>query len=851
MIKDLRHSVRMLLNAKGWTAVVVLSLALGIGANTALFSAVDGMLLTKVPVRDPDTLVRFRWVGRNDMVTSSSDYGPIDLAAYGGQRVRTTFSYPMYRQFVADNRTLVDLLACAPWGRTNVVVDGQAELASGFLVSGNYFSVLGVNARIGRTLLTDDDRPTAPPVAVISSKYWHGRFGTDPAIVGKTVKANDVLLTIVGVLPPEFTGIQQPIADAPDITFPLARQSQLDPSAARPGNRDPLTQPTYWWLQVMGRLKPGVTAAQVEGNLGGAFQATARAGFAEYMKSLSDKDRNVSAFRDRTQVARLAVEPGAHGIYDVNTNDMRSVTMLGAVVGLLLLIVCANVANLLLSRATNRQKELSVRLSLGATRWRLVRQLLTESLLLAGMGGVLGILIGYWGYKLLPTPAGTSTPLDWRVLLFVLLISAATGILFGIAPALRGTGVNVNSALKDTGRSVIASKSILGKSLLVAQVALSLVLLVGAGLFLQTLHNLRHVDVGFNPENLLIFRVNPSLNRYDDKKAVLLYHDMLERFAAVPGVRGVAMSQPALLSGSTNTTGIFVQGRTYPPGRPQGDDYDIHRVVASPSFFDVMGIRLVLGRGITDRDTADAPKVVVINEAAVRKYFAGQNPLGQHIGNSPETTGDMEVVGVLHDAKYDNLRGDAPPTEYVPYPQARLSNSVFEVRTAGAPAGAMGSIRDAARQIDPNLPLTDVSTQIEQVEKRFQQERLFAQAYALFGGLALLLASIGLFGLMSYSVSRRTNEIGVRMALGAQPRDVLRLVMGESMILVAIGAVLGVVTALASARLVATQLFGVPPTDLTALAAAIVIMGAVSAFAGYLPARRAARVDPMVALRYE
>jgi predicted permease len=841
----------MLLNAKGWTAVVVASLALGIGANAALFSAVDGILLTKIPVTDPDTLVRFRWVGRNDMVTSSSDYGSINVAAYGGQRVRTTFSYPMFKQFVADNRTLTDLFACAPFGNTNIVVDGRAELARGFLASGSYFSVLGINARLGRVLVADDDRPTAPPVVVISSKYWHARFGTDPTVIGKSVKANNVLVTIVGVLPPDFTGVQQPIAEPPDITFPLALYPQIDPFAGRPGSRDQLTQPTYWWLQVMGRLKPGVTRAQVEGNLGGVFQATARAGFAEYMKSLSDKERGASAYRDRTQVARLAVEPGGHGIYDANSNDLKSLWMLGAIVGLVLLIVCANVANLLLSRATSRSKEISVRLSLGATRARLVRQLLTESLLLAGLGGALGIAVGYWGHQLLPGAPGNVTPLDGRLLLFVLAISGLTGVLFGIAPALRGTGMNVSASLKETSRSVAGSRSLLGKSLLVAQVAISLVLLVGAGLFLRTLANLRHVDVGFNPENLLLFRVNPSLNRYDDKKAVLLYHDMLERFAAVPGVRGVALSQPALLSGSTNTTGIFVQGRTYPPGRPQGDDYDIHRVVVSPSFFDVMGIPLVLGRGITERDTADAPKVVVINEAAVRKYFPGQNPLGQHFGSSPETTGDLEIVGVLHDAKYDNIRGEAPPTEYVPYAQGRFSNSVFEVRTAGAPAAAMGSIREIARQIDPNLPLTDVSTQIEQVEKRFQQEKLFAQAYAMFGGIALLLASIGLFGLMSYSVSRRTNEIGVRMALGAQPMDVLRLVMRESMLLVAIGAVLGVVTALASARLIATQLFGVPPTDLVALAAAIGIMGAVSAFAGYLPARRAARVDPMVALRYE
>lgn len=847
MIKDLRHAVRMLLNAKGWTSVVVLSLALGIGANIALFSVVDSMLLTKIPVRDPDALVRFRWVGRNDMVTSSSDYGPVDAAAYGGQRVRTTFSYPMFRQFVADNRTMMDLFACAPFGMTNVVVDGHAELARAFLASGSYFTVLGVNARLGRVLVPDDDRATSPPVAVISSKYWHSRFGTDPAIVGKTVKANDVLLTIVGVLPPDFTGVQQPITEPPDITLPLALYPQIDPFAAMPGNRDRLTQPTYWWLQIMGRLRPGATPAQVEGNLGGVFQATARAGFAEYMKSLSDRERNNSSNRDRTQVARLAVEPGAHGIYDVNSNDLRSVTVLGAVVALVLLIVCANVANLMLSRATARHREISVRLSLGATRGRLVRQLLTESLLLAGMGGTLGIVVLSWMRQLLP--GGNSVLLDWRLFAFVAGITGVTGIGFGIAPALRGTGMNVSSALKETSRSVAGSRSVLARALLVFQVAVSLVLLVGAGLFLRTLSNLRHVDVGFNPENLLLFRVNPALNRYDDARMRALYKDMLERFAAVPGVRGVALSQPALLAGSLSSTGMYVQGRTYGPIR--NDNNEIYRVVVSPTFFDVMGMPVLRGRGITDRDTTDAPKVVVINEAAVRKYFPNEDPLGRRIGTSPETSGDMEVVGVLRDAKYNSVREAVQPTEYVPYPQSRMSSSVFEVRTAGAPTLAMGSIRDVGQQIDPDLPLTDVSTQIEQVEKRFQQEKLFAQAYALFGALALLLASVGLFGLMSYSVSRRTNEIGVRMALGAQPSDVLRLVLGESMLLVAIGAGLGVAAALASARLIATQLFGVPPTDVGALAAAIGIMGAVSAFAGYLPARRAARVDPMVALRYE
>ena len=848
MLKDLRHAIRLLWQAKGWTTVVVLSLALGIGANTALFSAMNGMLLTKVPVKDPDTLVRFLFWGRNDMSNSSSGYG-YSTKTPDGQDVRASFSYPMYKQFVADNRTMTDLFACAPQGRMNVVVDGQADLSSAFLASGNYFQVLGVSARLGRTIVPDDDTPSATPVAVISSKYWHSRFGTDPNVVGRSIKVNGVLVTIVGVLPPDFTGVLQPVAAPPDISLPLALDTQLNVLPDKAGPR--LAQATYWWLQVMGRLKPGMTAAQVQGNLEGVFQQTARAGMDAYLRSITESERGMSGNRDRTAVPHLRVDSGARGVYDVNTNDLRSLTILMVVVALVLLIVCANVANLLLSRATMRQKELSVRLSLGATRSRLVRQLLTESLLLASLGGVLGILVGYWGRQLLPGPPGETIVLDWRMLAFIVTITGLTGVLFGIAPALRGTGMNVNSALKETGRSVVGSRSVLSKSLLVAQVAISLVLLVGAGLFLRTLHNLRQVDVGFNPENLLLFRVNPSLNRYDEPRMTALYHDMLERLATVPGVRGAAMSNPALLSGSVNGTSFYVQGRVYPPRRQMGDSLSVNRLVVSPNFFEVMGIAVVKGHGFSDRDTSTSPKVAVINEAAVRKYFPNEDPIGKRFGSSPETSGQLEIVGVLHDAKYNDVREPAPPTMYVPHTQARPAAVTFELRTAGAPASVMAAVREAVRQIDANLPVTDVSTQIEQVEKRFMQEKLFAQAYTLFGGLALLLASIGLFGLMSYSVSRRTNEIGIRMALGAQGQDVLRLVMRESMILVVIGIAVGLTIALASSRFVATLLFGLPPTDIMTMGLAMTVMVAVSALAGYLPARRASRVDPMVALHYE
>jgi predicted permease len=543
------------------------------------------------------------------------------------------------------------------------------------------------------------------------------------------------------------------------------------------------------------------------------------------------------------------VDSGSRGVYDVNTNEIRAATILTVVVALVLLIVCANVANLLLSRATARQKELSVRLSLGATRWRVVRQLLTESLLLAALGGALGLVVAYWGKQLLPDAAGRSALLDWRVAAFVLAITALTGVIFGIAPALRATGGDVSGALKQTGRSVVASRSLLGKSLLVAQVAISLVLLVGAGLFLRTLHNLRHVDVGFNPENLLLFRIQPQLNRYDQTRSFALYNRLLERLGAVPGVRGVALTNPALLSGSVTSTSIYVHGRVYANGRDNSDS--IHRLQISPTFFDVMQMPIVLGRALTSRDTETAPKVVLINEAAARQYFPGEHPIGRRFGSSVETSGELEIVGVVRDAKYASVRDAAPPTMYVPYLQGRSGSAVMAVRTAGDPASATNAVREAVRQVDPNLPMTDVSTQIEQIERGFQQEKVFARAYTLFGMLALLLAAIGLFGVMSYSVARRTNEIGIRMALGAQRADVLRLVMRESMILVAAGVAIGVTMALGGSRLVAALLFGLAATDAVTIAAAAAVMIAVSALAGFLPARRASRVDPMVALRYE
>jgi predicted permease len=847
MLRDLRLAARMLLQAKGWTAVVVVSLALGIGANTALFSAINGLLLRKLPVSDPDSLVRFRHAGPNHMRTDVLVYGFTAPDARGRQ-VEPTFSYPMYLQFLADNRTLSDLVACAPLGTLNLVVNGQAEIASGFLASGNYYRMLGATARLGRTITPDDDRPTAAPVAVISHKYWQSRFGGSPNVVGAAARVNNVPVTIVGVLAPEFTGVQQAVGEAPDVSLPLALEPQvmLQPSNLQ---KSLLGAPNFWWLQVMGRLKPGVTAAQVQGNFAGVFQHTARAQFDSFLSSLPPQERSRSYLqRERTDIPELLVDSGSRGIYDVNTTDRRAVVVLTAVVALVLLLVCTNVANLLLSRSQARQRELSVRLALGATRARLVRQLLTECLLLAGIGGALGLLVGRWGQQLLPSAAAQASPLDWRVLAFVAAVSTATGVVFGIAPALRATRTDLNSALKANSWSVARSRSLLGTSLVVAQVTISLVLLVGAGLFLRTLQNLREVDVGFNPRNVLLFRISPALNRYDTPRQAALYDQIGERIRAIGGVRSVAWSNPSLMSGRRFSSSIFVQGRAY--ARGQRDS--ISQMTVSPAFFETMEIPLIAGRGFTARDTRDAPAVVVINEAAARTYFPSEPPpIGRRFGSSIEESGRLEIVGIVRDAKYNTVRDAAVPTLYLPFLQAYQGSATFGVRTADNPLSAAAAVREAVRQVDPNLPLINVTTQLEEVEGRFLQEKVFAQAYTLFGGLALLVASVGLFGLMSYSVARRTNEIGIRMALGAERQDVVRLVMRESMVLVAAGLAIGLGGALAASRLVSSLLFGLAPTDATTMAGAVIVMAVASALAGYVPARRASRVDPVVALRSE
>lgn len=847
--RDLAYAVRTVAHGGGWTLAVVLLLALGIGASTALFSATDALLFAPVSVDDPDSLVRLRWTGRNDATTEHDEYG-FSRPGPDGQRVWGSFSYPIFQHLAAEGAGVAELFASAPFSQTNLVIDAQAELASGMGVTGNYFSVLRVRPRLGRILTPDDDTPAASPVGVITWRYWQSRFGADPSAIGKAIRANGMPLVIVGVLPPEFHGVEEPLREPPDIFFPLARDAEMRASTGR-SETSLLTTPTAWWLQVMGRLRPDATPDTVHARLDGAFQRAARAGLDAYLASLTPDERGSAENRNLRDIPRLLVEPGRRGLYDVEEDAITSAVMLNAVVALVLLIICANVANLMLSRAIVRRKEIAVRLSLGATRGRLIAQLLAESLVLAAIGAALGLVVAWWGVGLLPEPVSAVSVFHWRTFMFMAAATVVTSLLFGVVPAVRTTDVNVNSGLLEAGRRAVPRRSVLARALLVVQVALSLVLLISAGLFLQTLVQLRRVDPGFDTRNLLLVRVMPQASGYDVPRSLALYRTLLERLEGIPGVRGVALAQPALLTGSVSTTSFYLSGKPVPADPRDRNGREIHRVVVSPEFFKVLGIPILKGRGIASGDHADAPRVAVINEAAARRFLSGEDPIGQRFGTSPDRTGEAEIVGLARDAKYSDVREPAPPTMYVSYVQAPRATAVFMLRTQGTADAVTGRVRDVVRRVDPNLPLVSVMTQQQAIERRLAQERLFAQACSLFGGIALLLASVGLFGLMSYNVARRTAEMGVRMALGAQRRTVVQMILAESMWLVGIGIVAGLALTAVASRLIAAMLFGVPPYHVGTIAAAAALLVLVCAAAAYLPARRASLVDPLIALRYE
>jgi predicted permease len=842
LLQDLRYGFRQLLKNPGFTTVAVLSLALGIGANTALFSLVDAVLLRKLPVRKPDELVLFKSaMGQSGIARGHN--GTIMPEPGTGIYVSSSFSYPAFEEMRAHTRTLSDLFAFAPRGNLNVNIDGQAEIASGQLVTGGFYTGLDVQPVLGRAITADDDRTAADPVAVMSYRYWQRRFGLNAAVVGKTVNVNGVPVTIVGVTPPQFyAGLQ--LSASPDLSLPMTLAPRLDPSGK---TRSQMAQAWYWWVRVMGRMKRGVSLEQVRAELEGVFQQSALAG------SQAMPNRRAPDAGPR-ELPRLRVLPGSQGEVYLRQSYEQPLRIMLIVVGLVLLIACANIANLLLGRAVARRQEIAVRLALGARRVRLIRQLLTENLLLAAGGGALGCVLAWWTKDLLlvwqprgGSPLNAELHMDWRVFGFTAAVALLTGLLFGLAPALRATRIDLHSALKENTRGWRSSLSVLGKSLVVAQVAASLLLLAGAGLFARTLHNLQKVEWGFNLESLLYFRLDPHAKGYKTEQMPALYETVSERIGALPGVRAVTISEFAALSGSGSNGSAYAQARA--PLPPPLNN--VFQQLVRWNYLETMEIPLLAGRGLSPRDDERAPKVAVINQVMASRFFGDENPVGRRFGFGAENSGQFEIVGVARNSRYLNPRRDVPAMVYLPYPQHSLRQVTFAVRTAGEPNQMLAAIRAVVRDVDKDLPLFDSKTQMEQLAQSLAQERFFPKLTGVFGFLALLLASIGLYGVMSYAVARRTNEIGLRMALGAQRRNVIKMVLWESMMLVVLGVLIGLGAVLATTRFVSTMLYGLTPTDPATISLAVLVLVTVASLAGYLPARKAAQVDPLVALRYE
>ncbi len=832
---DLRLAARGLAKSPGFTLAVTLSLALGIGANTAVFSLIDALLLESLPVSAPGRLVA---IGDTARVNSLSE-GSIrsDLA-----------SVPMYRRLRDGNRVFSGLFGSGYAGRVRVGSDPAAsgERTRARLVTGNYFSVLGVDAYLGRTFTSDDEAggPGSAPYVVLSYDYWQRRFGADPAVVGKALALNGYPLTVIGVTPPGFFG--EVVAQATDLWVPVVMQPRINPS------RDLLDRWDASWLLLMGRLRPGVSF--------GAARTSLDALFARLVATRADGAIPADLLPDRPGKLRLQVSPGAAGFSYWRRRFSRPLAILMALVALVLLIACANVATLLLERATGRRRELGVRLALGAGHGRLVRQLLAESLLLAGLGGALGALVAVWAdtgllaLVGLPRSAALDPRLDLRVLAFTAAATLLTGLVFGLAPALRATRVELAPALEAGSRSVSGGRARRaggwqwGKLLVVAQFAISLLLVAGAGLFLRTLANLQDLDLGFPRRGLVMLEIDPVSAGYRGERLDALLRELHQRLGALPGVAGVGLSEDGVFSGTDSSTSIALVGRPPLPKEEQEVAYD--RV--GPSYFRVLGIPIVRGRGLGPEDRLGAPRAAVINEAMARAYFPGEDPLGRRFASTDELEDPYVIVGISHDVRDHELRGAVPPRFYLPYLQspAPLSAFNFEIRTA-RPEALIEPVRRSLQGLDPQLVIHDVAPLEANVGYTLRDERLMARLSSIFGALALLLAAVGLYGVISYATTRRTGEIGVRMALGADGRRVLRMVLRETLLLALTGAAVGVPAVLVCARLLASQLYGLSAHGLPTLAGATAVLVTVALAASALPAARATRIHPTEALRSE
>ncbi|HXQ70400.1 MAG TPA: ABC transporter permease [Pyrinomonadaceae bacterium] len=835
LLKDIRYGFRGLIKRKGFAAIAVLTLALGIGANTAIFTLVNAVMLKSLPVSQPEQLVLFS--DTTGEGTSSHD------TPMTGEWKR--FSYPSYIYFHDHNQSFQDLAALRS-GENRLSVrraetqGAAATRASGHLVSGNYFSLLGVNALRGRLLTPDDDKPNAPAAAVMSYRYWEQELNRDPSVVGQTFVLNGTNFTVVGITPQEFFGVR--VRKPPDFWMPLAFHPQIEL------RKSFLDDNQVSFLMLLGRLKPGVSINEAQAGVNLQLQ--------QFLTELAGSQ--LTEERQRAiQSTYIKLAEGYGGISNLRVLYSKPLHMLMAIVGMVLLIACANVGSLLLARATARKAEISLRMALGASRWRIVRQLLTESMLLAAVGGVCGVLLAQWGVTILVNLVTKETPLDTRpdsgVLAFTVGVSILAGLLFGLIPAVRASKTDLATAMKEKART----RSRLGRlslssAMVVLQVGLSMVLLTGAGLFARSLLNLQNENVGVDRSNMLLVGIDPRLAGYKPAELPALYQQVVERLGNLPNVRSVSMATYSPMSGSHRASSIQVPGYT-----PQPDeDVVVEDMLAGPNYAATLGIPVLRGRDLGIRDTVSAPRVALVNEAFANRYFKDQNPVGRNFTFDDETdSGKMlEIIGVVGDVKTEDAREKQEPAVYRPILQiadeAAYSVNVH-VRTAGDPNSFTQAVRQTINDLDDKIPIFGVTTLEEQVHGTLKQDRLIAQLVSFFGALALILACIGLYGVMAHGVARRTSEIGIRMALGARGGNIAWMILRETLLLVVIGLAIGIPTALLAAKFISSQLFGLRPADPVALIGAAVVLTLVALLAGYVPARRASRVNPLKALRYE
>jgi predicted permease len=839
---NLGFAARMLAKSPAFTSIAIGSLALGIGANTVIFTAAQHMLLDKLAVPHPNDLRMLWWTQPNNNGIVEQMWGYFDDGPQDSQ-VSTSFSYPVFEQLRRQNRSMQDVFAFKPMDGQTVNVGGRAEADDVEMVSGNYYAALGVKPQVGRLIQqSDDSRVGSGPVVVISDAFWARHFGRSSDAIGKTILLNSTPLTVVGVNPKDFTGAYSAQGNA-SVFVPFSMQPIVAPSdfGAEDGP-SLLTNTKLWWVLVMGRVKPGVQDDKAAAELNVTLDAAVRSTMTATGKVMP----------------RLLLREGSRGQNPSAGELTKPIYVLLALAGLVLLLACANLANLLLARGAARQREMSVRLAMGATRRRILRQVMTENLMLSLAGGAAGLLLAYAVRNGLPrlmadswSPPAFAARFDWRIFCFALLVSITTGLIFGLGPAWAATRVEAGSGLKDSAQTATRRRrGLAGKSIVVVQVALSMVLVVGAGLFVRTLMSLAHARLGFNPDRITLFGVAPPQTKYPKAATLPLYEAIEQRLAAIPGVEHVALTRVPLVSGSVSTHTFVPEGtaRKKPGENPSVQMDDVGR-----DFFATYQIPIIAGRAFDATDTPTSRKVAVINQSLEKKYFPNVDPVGRTFEDGSRTPIQITIVGVCADAKYVRLREDPGPTFYMPYWEEKdgMGWANFAVKTRMDRAALAPILRNAVAAVDSNLPVLGIHTQNAQIAATVQNERIIADLTAGFGVLALVLAAIGIYGILAYSVSRRTSEIGIRMALGARPGMVLGMVLREAAWMALIGVTAGLGAALGMGRLIASMLYGLKPWDPATLAAAAAVLTAVALGASWIPARRAATIDPMQALRHE